>query len=183
MFDYFPDPEAQEVIANVQMTTLIRWILDPETNRDNYLAGTFASAVEGLSIRFGNDMASWQYGQEKYKHVQIKHPLGEVVNKELQDQLNTILMPRGGNQHTPGSTSGGNNQSSGASFRIIVDVNDWDNSVGTNSPGQSGDPDSRFYKNLFEPWARDEFFPVYFSRNEIMAVSVKKLKLIPENGD
>ena len=183
MFDYFPDPEAQEVIANVQMTTLIRWILDPETNRDNYLAGTFASAVEGLSIRFGNDMASWQYGQEKYKHVQIKHPLGEVVNKELQDQLNTILMPRGGNQHTPGSTSGGNNQSSGASFRIIVDVNDWDNSVGTNSPGQSGDPDSRFYKNLFEPWARDEFFPVYFSKNNIESAAVEKVKLIPKNGN
>jgi penicillin amidase len=191
MFEYMPDPEAQEVIANVQLTTLIRWIMNPETRfgnnaeskRDNYLAGTFITAVDGLSKRLGDNMAGWQYGQEKYKHVQITHPLGEVVNKELQNLLNTELMPRGGSQHTPGSTSGGNNQTSGASFRIIVDVNDWDSSVGTNAPGQSGDPDSRFYKNLFEPWAVDEFFPVYFSKSKIESVTVEKIKLIPEDGD
>jgi penicillin amidase len=191
MFEYMPDPEAREVIANVQMTTLIRWILNPETKfgqeaeskRDNYLRGTFTTAVEGLSRRFGDNMASWQYGQEQYKHVKLIHPLGEVVNKKLQAQLNTPLMPRGGNQHTPGSTSGANNQTSGASFRIIVDVNDWDSSVGTNSPGQSGDPESRFYKNLFVPWAKDEYFPVYFSKHKIESVVFEKIKLIPKNGD
>jgi penicillin amidase len=191
MFAYMPDPEAQEIITNVQMTTLIRWIMNPDTkfgqnasvNRDNYLAGTFASAIEGLTRRFGDDMERWRYGQEKYKHVQIIHPLGEVVNKELQNQLNTPLMPRGGSQYTPGSTSGANNQSSGASFRMIVDVNDWDSTVGTNASGQSGDPESRFYKNLFAPWAGDEYFPVYFSRNKIASVSVEKTKLIPQNGN
>ena len=120
-------------------------------------------------------MASWQYGQEQYKHVQIIHPLGEVVNQELQIQLNTLSLARGGNQYTPGSTSGSNNQSSGASFRIIVDVNDWDSSVGTNAPGQSGDPESRFYKNLFVPWTSDEYFPVYFSKNKIASVTVEKI--------
>ena len=128
-------------------------------------------------------MEGWQYGQEKYKHVMIIHPLGEVVNKKFQDQLNTPLMNRGGRQHTPGSTSGSNNQTSGATFRIIVDVNDWDASVGTNSPGQSGDPESRFYKNLFVPWASDEYFPVYFTKDKIASVSVEKIKLLPENGN
>jgi acyl-homoserine lactone acylase PvdQ len=56
-----------------------------------------------------------------------------------------------------------------------------DRSVGTNSPGQSGDPESRFYQNLFVPWARDEYFPVYFSRNKIYSVAVEKIKLVPEN--
>ena len=191
MFEYMPDPEAQEVIPNVQMTTLIRWILNPETKfgqeaeskRNNYLAGTFTTAVDGLSKRFGYNMASWRYGQDKYKHVQIIHPLGKVVNQELQIQFNTLSMPRGGNQYTPGATSGANNQTSGASFRIIVDVNDWDSSVGTNSPGQSGDPESRFYKNLFVPWTSDEYFPVYFSKNKIASVTVEKIKLIPKNGN
>ena len=191
MFEYMPDPEAQDVIANVQLTTLIRWIMNPETKfnnnaeteRDNYLAGTFITAVDGLSKRFGDNMAGWQYGQEKYKHVQIIHPLGEVVNQELQDQLNTVVMPRGGNQYTPGSTSGEDNQISGASFRVIVDVNDWDSSVGTNSPGQSGDPESPFYKNLFVPWASDKYFPVYFSKKKIATVAVENTKLIPKNGD
>jgi penicillin amidase len=191
MFEYMPDPEAQEIITNVQMTTLIRWIMNPETKfiqkatfkRDNYLAETFVSAIEGLSRRFGDDMERWRYGQEKYKHVLISHPLGEVVNGELQNQLNTSLLPRGGSQYTPGSTSGANNQSSGASFRMIVDVNDWGSSVGTNAPGQSGDPESRFYKNLFASWAGDEYFPVYFSKSKIESVSVEKIKLLPQNGN
>ncbi len=188
MFEYLPDPRAQEVISEVQLNTLIGWILNPEikfgqkaaAGRDDYLGGTFITAVEGLSKRFGDDMANWQYGQEKYKHVQIKHPLGEVVNKELQDLLNTVSLPRGGNQYTPGATSGADNQISGASFRMIVDVNDWDSSVGSNTPGQSGDPQSQFYKNLFVPWAGDEYFPVYFSRHKIDSVAVEKTKLIPQ---
>ncbi len=191
MFEYMPDPLAQEVIESVQTTTLVKWILNPESKfehdaiskRDHYLSGTFSSAVDGLSKRFGDNMASWQYGQEKYKHVQIKHPLGTVVNKDLQVQLNTPLMPRGGSQHTPGSTSGSNNQTSGATFRIIVDVNDWDASVGTNSPGQSGDPESPFYKNLFVPWCKNQYFPVYFSKNKIESISVENIKLLSENGN
>jgi penicillin amidase len=191
MFEYLPDPGAQEVISSVQLTTLIRWIMNPEvkfggnaeSQRDHYLAGTFKTAVDGLSGKFGENMADWQYGQEKYKHVQITHPLGGVVNEKLQMQLNTPALPRGGSQYTPGSTSGANNQSSGASFRIIVDVNDWDSSVGTNAPGQSGDPESHFYKNLFEPWAEDEYFPVYFSKSKIESVLVEKIILIPHDGN
>jgi len=187
IFEYLPDPAAQEVIKAVQLTTLIRWVLDPETKfgpeaisgRDDYLRRTFTAAVDGLSGRFGENPDDWQYGQEKYKHVQIKHPLGEVVNPELQALLNTTAMPRGGNEYTPCATSGANNQTSGASFRIIVDVNDWDASVATNSPGQSGDPESSFYKNLFIPWGRDEYFPLYFSKHKIDSTAVEILTLIP----
>ncbi|MEJ0064985.1 MAG: penicillin acylase family protein [Caulobacteraceae bacterium] len=37
----------------------------------------------------------------------------------------------------------------GASFRMVVDVGDWDNSRIINSPGQSGDPASPHYDDLF----------------------------------
>jgi penicillin amidase len=188
MYEYLPDPEAQLIIPGVQLTTLIRWILDKDTpfdrpeasGRDTYLAGTFTSALQLLSRKFGDDMDDWQYGQEQYKHVKMVHPLGKVVHEKWQRMLNTDIMPRGGNAYTPGSTSGENNQVSGATFRIIVDVNDWDLTLGMNSPGQSGDPESRFYKNLFRPWARDEYFPIYFSREKIESVAVETSKLIPE---
>ena len=191
LFDFMPDPAAQEIIAGVQMATLMGWILNPEekfagdpvARRDDYLKGTFISAVEGLKRSFGPSTDNWQYGQEDYKHVWIKHPLGEVVNRDLQAKLNTGPRPRGGNQYTPGATSGANNQSSGATFRMIVDVNDWDSSVCTNAPGQSGDPASPFYDNLFEPWARDEFFPIYFTRQKIESAAIEKIKLLPLNGN
>ena len=113
----------------------------------------------------------------------MDHPLGKVVNKELRERLNTAALPRGGNQYTPGSTSGADNQATGATFRIIVDVQDWDASMVMNSLDQSGDPESPFYQNLFEPWARDEYLPLYFSRDKIRSLAVEKIKLIPENGN
>jgi penicillin amidase len=33
---------------------------------------------------------------------------------------------------------------------MIVNTGDWDAAVGTNAPGQSGDPESPFYSNLFK---------------------------------
>ena len=55
----------------------------------------------------------------------------------------------------------------GSSFRMIVDTADWDASMGTNTPGQSGNADSKYYKNLFENWNRGDYFPMYYSRDKI----------------
>ena len=124
-------------------------------------------------------MDQWQYGQEKLKHTYFEHALGPWVNEELKSQLNLGPLPRGGNAYTPGSTGSNLRQSSGATFRMIVNTGDWDASVGTNSPGQSGDPSSPFYRNLFESWAKDEYFPVYYSREKIEESSVSKVILGP----
>ena len=185
---YFPDTGAEMIIDELQMAKLLEWIQNPDKkfgknakkSVENYLRGTFRSAVKNLGQKFGNDISKWQYGQAKYKHVQMKHPLGEVVNTELQAKLNTEIKPRGGNQFTPGSTGSNENQSSGATFRIIVDVNDWDKTIGSNPPGQSGDPDNPFYKNLYDQWTDDEYFPVYFSKEKIDSVKQEQLLLIPK---
>ncbi|MEQ8575161.1 MAG: penicillin acylase family protein, partial [Fulvivirga sp.] len=127
------------------------------------------------------DMNNWQYGQEKFKHTYIAHALGELVNADIKAKLDVGPLPRGGNSSTPGSTGGNNRQSSGASFRIIVNTGDWDATVGTNAPGQSGNPESPFYNNLFEPWAKDQYFPVYYSREKVEAAAVDRIVLGPKN--
>ncbi|NHF61327.1 penicillin acylase family protein [Flavobacteriaceae bacterium TP-CH-4] len=186
LLEYVPDPGAEELLDNLQMARLMQWLLQPNlkfgsaAKRDAYLAGTFESAVLGLSQRLGENIASWKYGQAAYKHVQIKHPLGEVVNSELQAKLNTELKPRGGNQHTPGSTGSADSQLYGATFKIIADVNDWDRTIGTNPPGQSGDPESPFYKNLYDGWAEEEYVPIYFSRSKIDSVAQNRQILVPK---
>jgi len=80
---------------------------------------------------------------------------------------------------TPGVTSNTDNQTHGATFRIVADVTNWDNAWFTNAPGQSGNPESIFYKNLFELWANDQHFPVYFSREKIDKVVKEKTVLKP----
>ena len=124
-------------------------------------------------------MDNWQYGQEKYKHVYIHHPLSDAVSDKWKEKLNAGPASRGGNSYTPGSTGGNNNQSGGASFRIIVDTGNWDSAVGTSTPGQSGNPDSPFYSNLFDMWANDRYFPVYFSREKIETALSEKVVLRP----
>ena len=124
-----------------------------------------------LEQRLGPDMNRWQYGQAKLKHVLLKHPLSDAVSPDLRARLDLGPLPRGGYAHTVNSTSDNDNQATGASFRIIADVGDWDRSLGTNTPGQSGDPDSPHYRDLFEPWADGEYFPAFFSRAKVESVT------------
>ena len=62
---------------------------------------------------------------------------------------------------------------------MIVDTGDWDKTVGTNAPGQSGDPDSPHYRDLFELWANDKFFPLFYSRERVEGVAGEVLQLVP----
>ena len=185
-YDYFPDPEAQKHIPQIQFTKILSWIFDPNSfvasRKEAYLVRSFENAVTWLQRSQGTDPGQWKYGDESFKYVKIQHPLGNVVNAALKEQLNTSTIPRGGNQYTPGATGSNPNQTHGATFRIIVDVHDWDASVGMNSPGQSGDPTSPYYKNLYEPWAADEFFPVHFSREKVEAHAKERVRLVPGIG-
>lgn len=76
-------------------------------------------------------------------------------------------------------TGNGNNQATGATFRIVADVSDWDKTMFTHSPGQSGDPRSPYYNNLFPSWAGDRHFPVYFSKERILSAAREKTRLVP----
>jgi Penicillin amidase len=70
-------------------------------------------------------------------------------------------------------------QTGGATFRIVVDVGDWGGSLVMNSPGQSGDPDSPHYSDLFEARSRGEAFPLCYSRARVEAVTERRIRLRP----
>ena len=152
---------------------------DPLAGRDAVLLRSLEEAVAGLRTKLGRDMEGWQYGQPDYKHATIFHPLSRAAPPEIAGRLTVGPHPRGGNGSTLNNTGGGDNQFSGASFRIIVDTGDWDRAVGSNTPGQSGDPDSPFYDNLFELWANDRFFPVFYSRERVESVAAERWVLTP----
>ena len=61
----------------------------------------------------------------------------------------------------------------------MADLADWDASLGTNAPGQSGDPRSPHYRDLFAPWARGEYFPVLYSRAKVEAAAEGRTVLLP----
>src|SRR5207253_6340456 len=126
---------------------------------------SLVDAIGDMWMRLGSDVSKWKYGDAPSGHYAlISHPLSTAVSPELRRRLDAGPAPRGGDATTVGATGNGGNQTSGASFRIIVDVGDWERTVGTNTPGQSGNPDSPHYKDLFALWADDRYFPVPFAR-------------------
>ena len=181
--------EVQSFITRINLTKLIGWLSEPsseifgsipEKTRTALLTQAFQRGVESLTQKLGPDMTQWQYGQAKLKHTYLEHALGKWVDEKTQKLLNLGPLPRGGNAYTPGSTGSDYQQRSGASFRMIVNTGDWDATIATNGPGQSGNPASPFYNNLFEPWTQDRYFPLYFDRSKIEAVTVHTNILMPD---
>lgn len=152
---------------------------DPLRARDQALVEALEAAVRMLTEKLGPDPDRWIYGQPDYKHVTLRHPLGSAVSESMRRRLEVGPSPRGGYSYTVNQTGGSDNQASGASFRIIIDTGDWDRGMGMNTPGQSGDPDSPFYRNLFDDWANDQFHPVFYSREKIQAATAMRIDLVP----
>lgn len=156
-----------------------RFGADPVAGRDALVAKSLDEAVAELTKRFGADMQAWKYGQENFHHALIRHPLSDAVNAATRAKLMVGPLPRGGDGSTVSATGNGDNQASGGSLKIIADTDNWDNSVGLNTPGQSGDPDSPHYRKLFELWARGQYFPLAYSRKKVDSVVESALRLTP----
>lgn len=182
----FVPENVKKHLGKLQLKRVLDWIQKPkdspfksDSSRNSFLMEAFKNAVGNLKKSLGEDPLQWQYGQEAYKHSSITHALGAVASSQYAKKLNLPSLPRGGNAYTPASTGSNKRQSSGASFRMIVNTGDWDATIGTNAPGQSGNPDSPFYTNLYEDWAKDVYFPVYYSKEKIEEHLYKRTLLTP----
>ncbi len=152
---------------------------DPVAARDDLLLQAFEDGVADVEARLGTDMTDWSYGQEDMKHVHITHYMAEAVNEETRQLLEVGPYPRGGYESTVNNTGGSDNQRSGGSFRVILDPSDWNNSVATSAPGQSGDPMDPHYRDLFELWVRNQYFPLAYTRDRVESVTGHRLVLEP----
>lgn len=165
--------EIKPYLTEIPMTKTLQWISTNDAavfgpgEKSELLTASLMEAIGELVHRFGADLDSWVYGQERYKHALIRHPLGQVVSEEWRQKLELGPVPRGGYSFTPGANAYGDNNTTGASFRIVVDTGDFESTMGANNPGQSGLYDSPFYSNMFELWWQDKFFQVPYSRKQV----------------
>jgi len=184
---YIPE-EARDIFNRRTIKKMVDWLTAPDghfglnstAGRDALLIKSLEQGVNDLVERLGSDMRKWQYGQEKYHHITIRHTMSNAVNPELRSKLDIGPVPRGGSGYTVNNTTSNFNQTAGASFRIITDLENWDNSLGTNSPGQSGNPDSPHYKDLFDMWAKGKYFPILYTRKKIESAADMIIILEPQ---
>jgi penicillin amidase len=147
---------------------------------DEILSSTLKRATERLEGLLGVDRADWEWG--KLHQVHMVHPLSPLVDSLTRERLDVGPVPRGGSGDTVGNTAyhmENLRQTGGSSWRVVVDVGEWDHSLFINSPGQSGDPASPHYSDLFLPWARDEAVPLLYSRAQVEAAAERRVVLEP----
>ena len=147
---------------------------------DEVLSSTLKEATNHLEGILGGDRAAWEWG--RLHRVHMVHPLSPLVDRGTRGRLDVGPAPRGGSGDTVGNTAyhlENLRQTGGSSWRVVVDVGEWDDSLFINSPGQSGDPASPHYSDLFGPWARDEAVPLLYSREKVEAATESRIVLEP----
>ncbi|WP_457106160.1 penicillin acylase family protein [Methylobacterium sp. P5_C11] len=127
--------------------------------------------------RMGADPSGWSWG--RLHHALFVHPL-------------TALRPDSGWDVGPLPVGGAAASvmhaeyrtdtfrlTHGASFRMVVDVGDWDRSVFINVPGQSGDPGRPHYADLAPAWGRQDYVPMLYGREAVDAATETVITLTP----
>ncbi len=153
---------------------------NPRAARDRLLLTTLGAAYAELVKAAGADARSWHWGKLHYSY--FAHPLSVMKDGALRNKLNVGPFPRQGGPSTV-------NQSSyrlpdflhinGPSFRVVIDVGNWDNSRAMNAPGQSGDPDNPHYRDLAPQWAKGDYFPLLYSRKAVEGAAESHIRLVP----
>jgi penicillin amidase len=128
-----------------------------------------------LAGKLGPDPAAWSWG--RMHRASFEHAL--AGSPALRAVLNTEDVPRGGDSTTPNATGSGARQTAGASFRLVLDVSDWDRSTTINVPGASGQPGSPHYADLLPLWAEGRYHPLPFSRTAVESHAANRLMLLP----
>ena len=180
---------ARDAIGTPPLSRIIAWLYAPDgrfgdnplAGRDALLATTLEKAIATLTRRFGPDPSKWNLGA--FHHATIIHPLSATLSAEDKARFNVGTHPRGGDSYTVTATGGGDNQTSGGSFKIIADTENWDDTLGINTPGQSGDVNDPHYRDLYELWARGQYFPVLYTRPKVESVTEKRFELAPAPPD
>jgi penicillin amidase len=174
---------AQGFAEYVPMKVVQGWLTSPGADfggnpvetRDSLLISSLGAAVGELTRLYGADMSTWSWG--RYHFALLEHPMSAAISATMKPRFEAGPWPRGGDGNTVGSTGDGANQRSGATFRLIVEAGDWDGAMGTNAPGQSGNVDSPHYRDLFELWKDDRYFPVKFTRSAVEGVTESRTVL------
>ena len=153
---------------------------DPAAARDAILLESLTAALDEIRNRLGPDMAVWSWG--RLHHATFEPAVAVLADPQLRAQMTV------GPLQTPGSSSSPRAQSyrssdfaviGGASVRMVLDVGAWDNSVFINTPGQSADPSSAHYRDLFPLWAAGAYVPLRFSRAAVELDAEEVLHLAP----
>ncbi|KGT01287.1 penicillin amidase family protein [Burkholderia pseudomallei] len=175
--DAFPKLEVRQVLRYLRQPDGA-FGADPVAGRDALLLAALRDGLANARAKLGENVDAWRWG--RLHHAQFDHQLAGVL--PAFGAFGTERYAVGGNDdtvHRGTYRPSDFRQTSGASYRQVIDVADWDRSMIQNTPGQSGDPRSPFHANLLKGWASGEYWPMAFSDRAVDALAHDTLILEP----
>ncbi|HYR64072.1 MAG TPA: penicillin acylase family protein [Actinomycetota bacterium] len=157
-----------------------RWFgADGVEARDKVLRAALDAALDDITERLGDDVAAWRWGA--LHTATFTGQLGMVPG--LEELLTGGVVEMGGNEQTVAQSLHepdlGYKVSIVPSWRQLLDVSDWDASLGSLPGGQSENPTSPHYNDLLGIWAKGGYHPLPFSEAAVEAATVARLRLAP----
>jgi len=169
-----------QVLPNLLAYPTARWFgRNGAEARDDVLREALDGAIEELTGSLGEDMAAWRWG--------ALHKASFVGRLALIPDLAAMFtageVEMGGDEQTinqamyePGWSY---DVSVAPSWRQILDVSDWDASLGVHPGGQSGNPASPHFRDQLELWGAAKHHPLPFSRDAVEKAARSTLRLRP----
>jgi penicillin amidase len=184
-----PKP-ASEVLPGTDMRVLLSALENPTVpfgasavqRRNDLLLTTLKAAFVEMEKLQGSNPKVWQWG--KLHHNFNEHAFARIVDESMRAKLDVGPIAKHGSEFTPNQSAyrvTDFRQTGGPSFRIVVDVGNWDNSRAMNHPGQSGDAENSHYRDLAPLWRRGEYFPLRYSRKAVEQETEQVIHLVPAN--
>ncbi|HVH89553.1 MAG TPA: penicillin acylase family protein, partial [Terriglobales bacterium] len=176
-------PDAQGINAAFGLQQAMDYLKTlPSADQQNLLLSTLADAGHEMEQKQGSDSALWSWGA--MHTITFRHSLDQVRGGKALFDLGPVSRPGDGETvDATGSPANGFEQQSGASYREIFDLQNWDNSLAINTPGQSGQPGSRHYSDLLAVWEAGQYFPLLYSKRAVEENATDMLTLVPQAGE
>ena len=138
------------------------------------------SAYSDLVRRLGEPSARWRWGRART--ARLRHPLGRMSLLGTIFNLGPFQCPGDTNTVFQAGTLGEDPLASPGvvpSMRMVLDVGDWDRSLFSLPGGQSGNPLSPHYQDLFPAWLKGSGVPIAWTGGAVEAATAETLVLKP----
>jgi penicillin amidase len=161
------------------------WCDNPRTPAretcDDVIAAALDRALDWISRRQGNDIDTWQWGNEH--PAAHRHPLFDAL--PLLREVASVRFPADGGAHTLNRANPGYRgprpfeSVHGAGYRAVYDFSELDNSRFAIALGQSGNMLSHWSHNFVEGWRAFRYVEIAGTRPELARSAVGTLTLSP----
>lgn len=192
VYETFNPAVGSACFAMNRISQVVQLIRDQPKERfgdqwNDVLNTAMEKAIGKIESELGEDTSKWQWGD--FRPLILKHPilrnLKEMDTPDLQKKMNLGPVTWGGNEQTLNVAAGNILDPKVTpdfipNLRSVMEVGNWDNNYFSLAGGQSSNPASEHYRDLFELWKDGEGIKIAWSQDDITAQTATLIELLPE---